>query len=72
MITIDSLDQLGIALKMARQMAGLSVQTLAEKIGWLPDVLALHEAHNFPGIDISTASQILRACGLSIKITVMK
>lgn len=70
MIEIESLGNLGQWLKSARQMAGLSVQTLAEKIGEDPAILEQREAWGYPGITIVDAASILRACGLAVRITI--
>lgn len=72
MIEIENLGSLGRYLKTARQMAGLPVQTVAEKLGYDPGVLEAKEGAGYPGLTILEASEILRACGLSIRITIEK
>jgi transcriptional regulator with XRE-family HTH domain len=72
MIEIENLGSLGRYLKTARQMAGLSVQTLAEKLGYDPGVLKTKEEWCYPGLTILEAEQVLRACGLSVRITIGK
>lgn len=71
-IEIESLGSLGRYLKKARQMAGLSAQTLAEKLGYDPDVLESKEDAGYPDLTILEAEQVLRACGLSVRVMVGK
>ena len=72
MIEIENLGNLGTWLKMARQMAGLSVQTLAEKLGYDPDVLESKEGAGYPDLTVSEADRVIKACGLSVQITIGK
>lgn len=72
MIEIENLGNLGTWLKMARQMAGLSVQTLAEKLGYDPDVLKTKEEWCYPGLTILEADRVIKACGLSVRIMIGK
>lgn len=53
-------------------MAGLSAQTLAEKLGYDPDVLESKEDAGYPDLTILEAEQVLRACGLSVRVMVGK
>jgi ribosome-binding protein aMBF1 (putative translation factor) len=72
MIEIDKISEIGQFLGQARVMAGLSVDDLAEKLGYVTSVLQAREDKGYPNISINEALKVLRAMGLTVKIVVTK